>query len=78
MPSKNLDNIMKDSLETSKNSLKEIDRQALKKLDKATLKNELNAIKIQGVDIKDIVIAIGKNGESFSNGGVAADYLEKN
>ncbi len=76
MSNQNLDNILKDNVDIAKNSLKEADRKALKNLDKMSLKTELDNIQIEWQNIKDVVLAIWANGDSFSNGGWALNSLE--
>lgn len=76
MTNANLDNILKDEVKTEKGSLNTTDKKILKAFDQTKLKDELNKVKIENTPIKDIILAIWANGDSFSNGGWASDTLE--
>ncbi|MFA6255806.1 MAG: hypothetical protein WC606_01360 [Candidatus Absconditabacterales bacterium] len=76
MTNATLDNILKDEVKVENGTLNQTDKNLLKNFEQTKLKAELDKVKIDGADIKDIVKAIGTNGESFSNGGWASTSLE--
>jgi hypothetical protein len=58
MTNATLDNILKDEVKVENGTLNQTDKNLLKNFEQTKLKAELDKVKIDGADIKDIVKAI--------------------